>query len=43
MVIAVKAALDYKEYGRPIAVVVIGWLVNLVIIAVYAATFGSFT
>jgi hypothetical protein len=44
MVIAVRQALDYKSTGRAVAVCLIGWVVQLVVFAVFywlAGGFGS--
>jgi hypothetical protein len=35
MVIAVRQALDYKSTGRAVAVCLIGWVVQLVVFAVF--------
>jgi hypothetical protein len=39
MVVAVQAVLDYTSIGKAIIVVVIGWLVNLVVVAMIGLAF----
>lgn len=41
MVIAVRQALDYKSTGRAVGVCVIGWIVQIVILALLFAVFGG--
>lgn len=41
MVIAVRQALDYKSTGRAVGVCLIGWLVQVLFIAMTLAIFGS--
>jgi hypothetical protein len=40
MVIAVRQALDYKSTGRAVGVCLIGWLVQVAVLAVLIAAFG---
>jgi hypothetical protein len=42
MVIAVRQALDYKSTGRAVAVCLIGWIVQLVVFAVFYWLAGGF-
>ena len=39
-VIAVRQALDYKSTGRAVGVCLIGWIVNIVISAIFFGLFG---
>lgn len=39
MVIAVRQALDYKSTGRAVAVCIIGWIIQLVIMALILSVF----
>lgn len=41
MVIAVRQALDYKSTGRAVLVCLIGWLIQVLFIALTLAVFGS--
>ncbi len=40
MVVAVRQALDYESTGRAVAVCLIGWVVNVVVMLVVAAMLG---
>ena len=40
MVIAVRQALDYKGTGRAVAVCLVGWLINVVVIVAVLAVMG---
>jgi hypothetical protein len=42
MVVAVRQALDYDSTGRAIAVCVVGWLVQMLIIAIPFLVLGMF-
>ncbi|MFQ5692697.1 MAG: YIP1 family protein [Nitrospinota bacterium] len=42
MIIAVRQALDYRGTGRAVGVCAIGWLVQLLIFALFAGLFGGF-
>ncbi len=41
MIIAVRQALDYKSTGRAVGVCLIGWLVQVIFIALTLSIFGS--
>jgi len=41
MVIAVRQALDYKSTGRAVAVCLIGWVIQLIIISAVFVLFGG--
>lgn len=41
MVIAVRHALDYTSTIRAVAVVIIGWIVVMIIVGLFAVTFGG--
>jgi len=43
MVIAVRQALDYRSTLRAVGVCVIGWIVQLLVLAVLFSIFGGFT
>lgn len=43
MVIAVRQALDYTSTGRAVAVCIIGWIVQVVILALFNTMVGGFS
>jgi hypothetical protein len=42
MVIAVRQALDYKSTWRAVGVCLIGWIIQIAILALVAGLFGGF-
>jgi hypothetical protein len=40
MVVAVRQALDYKSTGRAVVVCLIGWVIYIIVVAVFAGVLG---